>query len=135
MLDPTSHPVHQWIDKQDPAHGSTRRATSATQPHNHDANSVDLARPAVRATPTQPPDRCIHADPAGHTRATLGGPDKAWLTLAAVADELDVSTRTVMRWVERGQFPALILPGGRKRIHRDAFDAWLATLPVARGGR
>jgi hypothetical protein len=39
-----------------------------------------------------------------------------------------------MRWVERGQFPAVLLPGGRKRIHHDAFRAWLASLPRAGGG-
>jgi excisionase family DNA binding protein len=38
-----------------------------------------------------------------------------------------------MRWVERGQFPAVLLPGGRKRIHRDAFHAWLENLPPANG--
>lgn len=58
---------------------------------------------------------------------------KVWLTLADVAEELDVSTRTVMRWVERGQFPAVVLPGGRKRIHHAAFQTWLANLPLAPG--
>jgi excisionase family DNA binding protein len=58
---------------------------------------------------------------------------KRWLTLADVAEELDVSTRTVMRWVERGQFPAVVLPGGRRRIHREAFERWLAALAPAGG--
>jgi excisionase family DNA binding protein len=39
-----------------------------------------------------------------------------WLTVAAVADELDVSPRTVLRWVERGDLAAVKLPGGRLRI-------------------
>jgi excisionase family DNA binding protein len=60
---------------------------------------------------------------------------KPWLTLADVADELGVSSRTVMRWVERGQLPAVVLPGGRKRVHRDTFDAWLAGLPAAASTR
>lgn len=50
---------------------------------------------------------------------------KQWLTLADIAEELDVSVRTVMRWVERGELPAIELPGGRKRVHRQMFDAWL----------
>jgi excisionase family DNA binding protein len=39
-----------------------------------------------------------------------------WLTVAAVADELEVSPRTVSRWIERGDLTAVRLPGGRLRI-------------------
>jgi excisionase family DNA binding protein len=63
---------------------------------------------------------------------------KVWLTLADVADELDVSVRTVLRWVQRGELPAIELPGGRKRIHCNMFDAWLAsrlTTPAPTPGR
>ncbi len=48
-----------------------------------------------------------------------------WLTLADVADELGVSLRTVARWVQTGELPALTLPGGRKRIRKADYTAWL----------
>jgi excisionase family DNA binding protein len=35
-----------------------------------------------------------------------------FLTVAHVADELGVSTRTVQRWIDRGELPAVRLPGG-----------------------
>ena len=47
------------------------------------------------------------------------------MTLAEVAEELRVSIRTVMRWVENGDIPVLVLPGRGKRIHRQAFEQWL----------
>lgn len=53
---------------------------------------------------------------------------RRWLTLADIADELMVSTRTVMRWAERGQLPVVVLPGGRKRVRADQFAKWLDQL-------
>jgi excisionase family DNA binding protein len=38
------------------------------------------------------------------------------LTVADTADRFDVSRRTVLRWIERGDLVALRLPGGRLRI-------------------
>jgi excisionase family DNA binding protein len=55
-------------------------------------------------------------------RAAVG----AWQTVADVADHLGVSTRTVLRWVERGELKALRLPGGRLRISQTAYNAWIA---------
>lgn len=39
-----------------------------------------------------------------------------WLTVAQVAEQLEVSPRTVLRWVERGDLAAVRLPGGRLRV-------------------
>jgi excisionase family DNA binding protein len=40
----------------------------------------------------------------------------AFLRVCDVAEELDVSTRTVLRWIDAGELEALRLPGGRLRI-------------------
>jgi excisionase family DNA binding protein len=56
----------------------------------------------------------------------------AYLTVAAVAELVGVSPRTVLRWVERGDLAAVRLPGGRLRISRRDLDAALdgwATAP------
>jgi excisionase family DNA binding protein len=53
-----------------------------------------------------------------------------WLTVASVADDLGVSPRTVLRWVERGELEALRLPGGRLRISHVAYSSWLAARTV-----
>jgi excisionase family DNA binding protein len=62
------------------------------------------------------------------------------LTAREVADRLDVSPGTVLRWIRRGDLPAIRLPGGRLRIAENALDEWLAaratdadTLPNANG--
>jgi excisionase family DNA binding protein len=49
-----------------------------------------------------------------------------YLTVADVADTLGVSTRTVLRWIERGDLPAVRLPGGRLRVSQTALAASLA---------
>jgi excisionase family DNA binding protein len=49
----------------------------------------------------------------------------AWLTIAQVAEELGVSPRTTLRWVERGELVAVRLPGGRLRVARCELDAAL----------
>jgi excisionase family DNA binding protein len=48
------------------------------------------------------------------------------LTARAVADHLDVSTETVLRWTRRGDLPALRLPGGAIRYRPEAVGSWLA---------
>jgi excisionase family DNA binding protein len=48
-----------------------------------------------------------------------------YLTVADVADELEVSARTVLRWVERGELQAVRLPGGRLRISQAELAARL----------
>jgi excisionase family DNA binding protein len=46
--------------------------------------------------------------------------------VADVAADLDVSPRTVMRWIEQGKLPALRMPGGRLRISAATLAAWQA---------
>ena len=48
------------------------------------------------------------------------------LTARAVADMLDVSPATVLRWTRQGDLPALRLPSGQVRYHPDELDAWCA---------
>jgi excisionase family DNA binding protein len=59
----------------------------------------------------------------------------SYLRVAVVAETLDVSPRTVLRWVERGELEAVRLPGGRLRISEVALAAFVANLavrPIAR---
>jgi excisionase family DNA binding protein len=48
------------------------------------------------------------------------------LTVREVADRLIVHPETVLRWVRRGEIPAVRLPGGAIRIREDELEAWLA---------
>ena len=48
-----------------------------------------------------------------------------YLTAADVAETLGVSTRTVLRWIERGDLAAVRLPGGRLRVSEAALAAHL----------
>lgn len=50
-----------------------------------------------------------------------------WMTVAAVAEELCVSPRTALRWIEQGDLLAVRLPGGRIRIARCELDAALTS--------
>jgi excisionase family DNA binding protein len=50
-----------------------------------------------------------------------------FLTVAAVAEDLGVSPRTILRWVNRGELEALRLPGGRLRIPQSAYTDWIAS--------
>ncbi len=47
------------------------------------------------------------------------------LTAREVADLLDVSTETVLRWVRAGKLPAVRLPSGALRFPMADLDAWL----------
>lgn len=47
------------------------------------------------------------------------------LTARTVAGMLDVSAETVLRWIRRGEMPAIRLPGGAIRIRETELDAWL----------
>lgn len=48
------------------------------------------------------------------------------LTARVVAERLDVSTETILRWIRRGELPAIRLPGGAIRIVDAELEAWLA---------
>ena len=54
---------------------------------------------------------------------------KKFLTVAEVAERLGVSTRTVLRYIERGQLKAKKLPGGSYRILPEDADAALENGP------
>jgi len=43
----------------------------------------------------------------------------------AVADLLDVSAETVLRWTRRGDLPAIKLPGGAIRYREGVIEEWL----------
>jgi len=47
------------------------------------------------------------------------------VTARVVAELLDVSTETVLRWTRRGELPALRLPGGAIRYRPDELEEWL----------
>jgi len=51
----------------------------------------------------------------------------AWLTVGQVAEEEQVSPRTVLRWIEHGHLRARRQPGGRLRIHRDWYAEMTGT--------
>jgi excisionase family DNA binding protein len=60
--------------------------------------------------------------PSGATPAT-------WVKAGRIAAELDVSVRTVKRWIADGKVDAIRLtPQGEWRINRPSLDAWLETL-------
>jgi excisionase family DNA binding protein len=46
-------------------------------------------------------------------------------TAREVADLLGVSSETILRWIRRGELPAIKLPGGAIRFREDDLDGWL----------
>jgi excisionase family DNA binding protein len=52
------------------------------------------------------------------------------LTAREVAERLGVFPGTVLRWVRRGELPAIQLPGGALRFSETALDEWLAARSV-----
>ncbi len=52
----------------------------------------------------------------------MGGP---LLTARHVADLLDVSPATVLRWTRAGDLPAVRLPSGQIRYRPDELEGWL----------
>lgn len=57
----------------------------------------------------------------------------AWLTVAQVAEEEQVSPRTVLRWIEAGHLQARRQPGGRLRIHVDWYAEMTGTSRMLAG--
>jgi excisionase family DNA binding protein len=47
------------------------------------------------------------------------------LTARAVAELLDLSPETILRWTRRGELPGIRLPGGAVRFREDELDGWL----------
>jgi excisionase family DNA binding protein len=56
------------------------------------------------------------------------------LTAREVADLINVSTETILRWTRRGELPAIRLPGGAIRFRPAEVDAWLVERATAAGG-
>lgn len=56
------------------------------------------------------------------------------LTARAVADMLDVSPATVLRWTRHGDLPAVRLPSGQIRYRETELDEWLAARATGVGG-
>jgi excisionase family DNA binding protein len=56
------------------------------------------------------------------------------LTARQVAELLDVSPETVLRWMRRGELPAIRLPGGAIRFREDELEAWLMERATPRRG-
>lgn len=46
-----------------------------------------------------------------------------YVTITEAADRLAVSTKTIRRWIARGELPAVRIAGHLIRIPADAFDA------------
>lgn len=73
---------------------------------NEIADRLDGARERLRAR--QPP---------GEARL---------LTARTVAERLEVSAETILRWVRQGKLPAIRLPSGAIRIPEPQLEEWLA---------
>ncbi len=56
-----------------------------------------------------------------------------WLTVEQVADWLQVSTKTIRRYIEDGSLPAVNLGGRAIRIRRQDLEAWLEKRRVEPG--
>ena len=51
------------------------------------------------------------------------------LSISSVADALDVSTKSIRRWLADGKFPTpVLLPSGEFRWHDYAIQSWAASL-------
>jgi excisionase family DNA binding protein len=57
-----------------------------------------------------------------------------YLAARAVAEQLGVSCETVLRWVRRGELPAIRLPGGAIRIGQQELEEWLMHRATPRRG-
>jgi excisionase family DNA binding protein len=55
------------------------------------------------------------------------------LTARTVAELLDVSPETVLRWTRRGELPAIRLPGGAIRYRQETLEDWLLEREAAPG--
>jgi excisionase family DNA binding protein len=56
------------------------------------------------------------------------------LTARAVAEKLEVTPATVLRWTRNGDLPAVRLPGGALRYSELKLGAWLEERATSRKG-
>ena len=64
----------------------------------------------------------------------MGDVKERLLTARKVAELLDVSVETVLRWTRAGKLPAIKLPSGQIRFDGDTLDDWLAERVTSRRG-
>jgi len=79
-------------------------------------------------------------EPGGSGRETAGTVLDGYMSTAELAEELNVTRRTLDRWELAGQGPAFIRLGKRRLYHREAVAAWLRAKekpakPASRIGR
>jgi excisionase family DNA binding protein len=55
------------------------------------------------------------------------------LTARELAEYLDVSPETILRWTRRGELPAIKLPGGAIRYRAEVVDQWLEECEIGAG--
>jgi excisionase family DNA binding protein len=55
----------------------------------------------------------------------MGTPNHEWMTLAEVAEHLQVPLATVYRWSSAGMLPRRVRLGKHVRIRRDWLEEWL----------
>jgi excisionase family DNA binding protein len=48
-----------------------------------------------------------------------------WLSPTTIARRYDMSPKTIHRMIERGELPAVIFPGGKKRVSEEALEKML----------
>jgi excisionase family DNA binding protein len=65
------------------------------------------------------------------SRGSASSPE--WLTIEQAADWLQVSTKTIRRYIEAGTLPAVNLGGRAIRIRRQDLEAWLETRRIEPG--
>jgi excisionase family DNA binding protein len=56
------------------------------------------------------------------------------LRTRVVADQLGLSTETVLHYIRTGSLPAFRMPSGQLRIREDELDRWLAERATSRQG-
>ncbi len=56
------------------------------------------------------------------------------ITARSVAEQLDVSSETVLRWTRKGKVPAVKLPSGQIRYDEDELAAWIKSRATPRSG-
>jgi excisionase family DNA binding protein len=102
------------IAEQRSGHGvssaaATKRQTLPSPDHSNATAALDTTGSAPLPTP---PD-------------SAGTPGCQLLTARTVAERLDVCAETVLRWIRRGELPAIRLPGGAVRITQSELQDWL----------
>jgi excisionase family DNA binding protein len=51
--------------------------------------------------------------------------DEDFYTAPELAKKLKVDLRTIHNWINQGDLPAIVLPGGQYRIEKKDYDAFI----------